>query len=166
MCKVIFNAFEEIKTLYESNENPAAFLSLVISVLAPWKKVQLLLEELDSWVDTSNRSDSSSQGPGVGVMTFQGAKGLEADVVCVIGLEDGIMPRRIEDKVHLAEQSRLMFVTMTRAREELHLFHARTRSAGIMFRSIHKKGAPPDINPSCFIKAIPDEHKEGIYHKV
>ena len=56
-----------------------------------------------------------------------------------------------------------MFVSMTRAIEELHLFHARKRPGDIMFRSIYRKGKP-DIQRSRFIDSIPDEHKEIEYH--
>jgi DNA helicase-2/ATP-dependent DNA helicase PcrA len=97
-------------------------------------------------------------------MTLQGAKGLEAKVVCVIGLEDGVLPRSDADENALAEQSRLMFVSMTRAIEELHLFHARKRSGGLIFRSPYKKGKPSDISRSRFLDHAPDEYKEDKYH--
>jgi superfamily I DNA/RNA helicase len=52
---------------------------------------------------------------------------------------------------------------MTRAIEELHLFHARKRSGAIVFKQIYKKGKLPDIQPSRFINSIPEEHKENKY---
>ena len=97
-------------------------------------------------------------------MTFQGAKGLEARVVCVIGLEDGIIPR-VSDADKIEEQSRLLFVTMTRAINELHLFHARKRSGNIIQRSIYNKEARPDLSRSRFIDAINKEHLEECYHR-
>ena len=63
-------------------------------------------------------------------MTLEGAKGLEADVVCVVGMEDGTMPNESGDR-GLDEYSRLMFVSMTRAKAELHLFHCRKRSGSV-----------------------------------
>jgi DNA helicase-2/ATP-dependent DNA helicase PcrA len=98
-------------------------------------------------------------------MTLQGAKGLEAKIVCVIGLEDGILPSFGANEKDLAEQSRLMFVSMTRAIEELHLFHARKRSGSIIFRNPYKKGAKPNIKRSRFLEHIPNEHQEIRYHR-
>ena len=60
-------------------------------------------------------------------MTMQGAKGLEARTVCVTGLEEGALPNARATAARLAEQARLLFVAMTRAKCELYLFHARTR---------------------------------------
>ncbi|MFZ1981935.1 MAG: 3'-5' exonuclease [Smithella sp.] len=91
-------------------------------------------------------------------------KGLEAKVVCVVGLEEGVIPRKAEDE-NLPEQSRLLFVSMTRAINELHLFHARKRAGNIVFRSIYKKGGePPDISRSRFLDALNKEHYETCFH--
>lgn len=165
LCKAIFSALEEIICMSKADEATADFMAKIITKFAPWKKISSLLDEIDSWVETSARSDNAAQGPGIELMTFQGAKGLEADVVCVIGLEDGIMPRDTGETARIAEQSRLMFVSMTRAKEELHLFHARNRSAGVMLKPLYSKGKPPDIKPSRFLDSIPSECKEIVYHK-
>jgi len=164
ICKNLFTVFEEMKSLYDSNDDPATFMAKTITNFAPWKKIQSLVDEVDSWIETSGRLDNTVQGMGAELMTFQGAKGLEADVVCVIGLENGVLPKKDINDDQLAEQSRLMFVTMTRAIEELHLFHARNRSAAVMLRPVHKKGKAPDVQISCFVDAIPNEHKEDKYH--
>jgi superfamily I DNA/RNA helicase len=101
---------------------------------------------------------------GVRIMTLQGAKGLEAHVVCVLGVEEGAMPRADDDSNQLAEAARLFYVSATRAKDELHLFHARTRSGGIVFRNIYKEGKPPDLQPSRFLDYIDKTHKEDKYH--
>jgi len=161
----LFSIFDEFKKFYEVDNTPADFMSKVITQLEPWKTVCSLLDEIDSWVETSEKASGSGKGRNVALMTFQGAKGLEAEVVCVIGLEEGNLPQPTSSAEHLAEQSRLMFVTMTRAKEELHLFHARTRSAGVVLRPVHRKGMLPDIKPSQFLDVIPAEHKETRYHR-
>jgi DNA helicase-2/ATP-dependent DNA helicase PcrA len=158
----LYDSFSQLKKLSDEDADPATFMSKVISQISPWKKIKPLLDEVDSWIETSGRLDKSGRGEGIDLMTFQSAKGLEGDVVCVIGLEEGKLPRPDSD---IAEEARLMFVAMTRAIEELHLFHARNRSASIMHRQIHSKGKPPDISPSEFLEAIPKEHKRMQYHK-
>ncbi len=71
-------------------------------------------------------------GPGsVELKTMRKAKGLEADIVMIVGLEDDIVPSPISDDV--AEEARLFYVSMTRAKEKLYLFHSYKRPRGISF---------------------------------
>lgn len=65
----------------------------------------------------------------VSLLTLHASKGLEFGVVFIVGCEDGILPLRFgpADETDLAEERRLLFVGMTRARERLILTHARRR---------------------------------------
>lgn len=154
-------AFTEIRMLYDKDV-PSDFIKRVVELLVPWKENKQFLDEVNAW--TQEMKSQSQEVPSVKIMTFQGAKGLEDDVVCIIGLEEGLLPRDgNEDEI--AEQSRLMFVSMTRAKEELHLFHCRKRSSSIMYKAIYKKGEPPHLNRSRFIDVIPGEHVENEYRK-
>ena len=164
MYSLIFSAFSDLISLYNKTKDPASFVAQVINTLAPWKQTQSFLDEVDTWVEALGEWASFGQGPDVQLMTLQGAKGLEAKVVCVIGLEDGILPRPESNEKEFVEQSRLMFVSMTRAIEELHLFHARKRSGSLIFRSPYKKGKPPDIQRSRFLDHVPEEHRVERYH--
>jgi DNA helicase-2/ATP-dependent DNA helicase PcrA len=164
LYQMAFDKFSEVLALYNNTDDPASFVAQIINTLLPWKHIPGFLEEVDGWVESSALLSGRSQNTDVRLMTLQGAKGLEANVVCVIGLEDGVMPRSDADENALAEQSRLLFVSMTRAIDELHLFHARKRSGGLIFRSPYKKGGPPDINRSRFLDHIADEYKEDKYH--
>ena len=65
----------------------------------------------------------------VTLMTMHNAKGLEYDTVFIIGLEDGVFPHmRAIEAGDLEEERRLCYVGITRARRELYLSHARSRS--------------------------------------
>ena len=65
----------------------------------------------------------------ISLLTLHAAKGLEFPVVFLTGCEDGLLPLRwgAIDEAALAEERRLMFVGMTRARQRLILTHARKR---------------------------------------
>jgi superfamily I DNA/RNA helicase len=82
--------------------------------------------------------------------TMKKAKGLEADVVIMVGLEDDIVPNprsdlveesrlfyvsitRAKEKLYLFEESRLFYVSITRAKEKLYLFHSYKRPRGISY---------------------------------
>ena len=65
----------------------------------------------------------------VTLMTMHNAKGLEYDTVFMIGLEDGVFPHlRAIEAGDVEEERRLCYVGITRARRELYLSHARSRS--------------------------------------
>jgi DNA helicase-2/ATP-dependent DNA helicase PcrA len=65
----------------------------------------------------------------VTLMTLHAAKGLEFPVVFMAGLEETIFPhsRALYDQNEMEEERRLMYVGMTRAREELYLLCATSR---------------------------------------
>ncbi len=57
--------------------------------------------------------------PRVRIMTLHSAKGLEADNVVIAGVADQLMPGLSEDSNDVAEQKRLLYVAVTRARDSL-----------------------------------------------
>ncbi|HEY0673914.1 MAG TPA: UvrD-helicase domain-containing protein [Longimicrobiales bacterium] len=85
----------------------------------------------------------------VTLMTLHSAKGLEFKHVFIVGLEEGILPHsRSLDDNQLAEERRLMYVGITRARDRLSLSYCRQRKRG---------GSVLDVLPSRFIEEIPAE---------
>jgi DNA helicase-2/ATP-dependent DNA helicase PcrA len=87
----------------------------------------------------------------VAVMTLHAAKGLEFPVVFLPCLEEGLLPheRSRENEEELEEERRLLFVGMTRAKDELHLSCSRLR----LFR-----GQTRYCVPSSFLGELPQEH--------
>ena len=63
------------------------------------------------------------------LLTMRKAKGLEAQVVIIVGLEDDVMPNPRSDNIE--EEARLLYVSMTRAKERLYLFHSYKRPRNI-----------------------------------
>jgi ATP-dependent DNA helicase UvrD/PcrA len=79
-------------------------------------------DEVDTWDPRADR---------VSLLTLHAAKGLEFPVVFLVGCEDGLLPLRFGPQptpAETAEERRLFFVGMTRARSHLFLTHARRRS--------------------------------------
>ncbi len=74
---------------------------------------------------TNNREPSDA----VTLMTIHTAKGLEYDIVFLVGLEEGLFPhsRSILDPSQMEEERRLAYVGITRARHKLFLSYARSR---------------------------------------
>lgn len=70
-------------------------------------------------------SDAQTDSGKVRLMTIHSAKGLEFDVVFLVGLNEGIFPsRQTKNQAAMEEERRLAFVAMTRAREALYLSEA------------------------------------------
>jgi DNA helicase-2/ATP-dependent DNA helicase PcrA len=65
----------------------------------------------------------------VRLMTIHNAKGLEFRVVCVPGLEEGLLPHAssMDDEDDLEEERRLFYVALTRGKDRVHLFAAQSR---------------------------------------
>ncbi len=67
-----------------------------------------------------------AQNQNIHMLTIHQAKGLEFEVVIILGLESNIFPScKINQKQYLEEERRLMFVAMTRAKSHLIFTHTR-----------------------------------------
>ncbi|MFN8075850.1 MAG: ATP-dependent DNA helicase UvrD2 [Kineosporiaceae bacterium] len=68
---------------------------------------------------------------GVTLASLHAAKGLEWDAVFLVGMSEGLMPISLaEGWAALEEERRLLYVGITRARQDLHLSWARARTPG------------------------------------
>ncbi len=104
------------------------------------------LERVSLVADADDIPDA--EGGVVTLMTLHTAKGLEFPVVFLTGMEEGVFPhaRSLDDPKELAEERRLAYVGITRARSRLYLTSAAVRSAW---------GAPAQNPPSRFLDEIP-----------
>lgn len=84
------------------------------------------------------------------LLTMHAAKGLEFSQVFIVGLDDGILPhsRSFDEPEEMAEERRLLYVGLTRAKDRLYLVRADQR--GIF-------GSTEETIPSRFLKDIPEE---------
>ncbi|MBN1695085.1 UvrD-helicase domain-containing protein [candidate division WOR-3 bacterium] len=97
-----------------------------------------LKTDIDSW----SRTDS------VNLMTLHNTKGLEFDVVFIVGIGEGLLPHyRSIKEGNTEEERRLFYVGITRARKKLFLSYFLTHGAGW--------GSTRSILPSSFLKELP-----------
>ncbi len=117
-----------------------------------------LVADADEVPDEAVADGATGQGAGdstvgdagvVTLMTLHTAKGLEFPAVFLTGLEDGTFPhmRSLADPLELAEERRLAYVGITRARQRLYVSRAAVRSAW---------GQPSYNPPSRFLEEIPE----------
>jgi DNA helicase II / ATP-dependent DNA helicase PcrA len=94
-------------------------------------------------------TDALESDRGVSLMTLHAAKGLEFRLVCVAGLEDGLIPHfNAAGDDDVEEERRLLYVGMTRARERLLLTACQRRRVA---------GRYQDQRPSPFLAELPAE---------
>lgn len=113
----------------------------------PWEEA---LTEFLSEIALYSDTDEVGSINGITLMTLHQAKGLEYETVFITGLEEGILPhmRSLEPGGDLAEEIRLAYVGITRARKKLYLLNTYTRR---IF------GASYNLKPSRILKTIPEE---------
>jgi DNA helicase-2/ATP-dependent DNA helicase PcrA len=95
------------------------------------QKQQPILDSLADFINSSalygidlanqSRQPIGNRGDAVKLMTLHAAKGLEFDRVFIIGINYGLIPLHLKTPAEEAEERRLFFVGMTRARDYLEL---------------------------------------------
>ena len=120
---------------------------LVAGAPEPDDSLPAFLERIALVADTDSLPAAGADV--VTLMTVHAAKGLEFDTVFLTGLEDGVFPhqRALGTPAELAEERRLAYVGITRARSRLYVTRAMVRS---------QFGKPEYNPPSRFLEEIPD----------
>jgi|TARA_B110000881_G_scaffold200805_1_gene199428 DNA helicase-2/ATP-dependent DNA helicase PcrA len=120
-------------------------LAELVGTAEEFESCEAFLEEISLVSDTDALDDQSQ----VTLMTLHAAKGLEFPYVFIVGMEDGVFPhlRALGDPNELEEERRLAYVGLTRAREQLYVSHAWSRT---LF------GSTQYNPPSRFLSEIPE----------
>ncbi len=144
---------EDPETFQDRKEN----VDELIGKAAEWEQeaespsLVKFLEEL------SLRTNVEEQNfvPSVKLMTLHNSKGLEFDVVFLVGLEEDLCPHINvkDDPKAIEEERRLCYVGMTRAKRKLYLCSAIYR---------YMWGNPRFMRPSRFLKEIPAQYLNNL----
>jgi DNA helicase-2/ATP-dependent DNA helicase PcrA len=122
---------QSIKTSYEDlgEDKKEEFVKQLFVHSGIWANPSTLVRDLSSVIEVLR----SKRPVGIGLvqlMTMRRAKGLEADVVIIVGLEDDIFP---SPGRNIDEEARLFYVSITRAKERAYLFHSWRRPGNISY---------------------------------
>ena len=151
-CEVI-NVLSNIKKTYKQEKNPINLLTLINQELKIWKDIPGFKKEINSIISIIQSTNISGKS-NVRILTMKKAKGLEADYIFIVGLEDGILPQKKQKNID--EDSRLLYVAMTRAKKELYLLHSDKRDKKITKKqnTEWKKSRFINAIPSCYIEEM------------
>jgi DNA helicase-2/ATP-dependent DNA helicase PcrA len=110
------------------------------------KNLESFLEDV-TLVSDQDTLDASANVPTL--LTLHAAKGLEFPIVFIVGLIDGTLPhiRSFDDPEGMQEERRLLYVGITRAKDQLYLLHTINR---------YTFGYSEPAQPSRFLADIPD----------
>ncbi|MFO0705210.1 MAG: UvrD-helicase domain-containing protein [Candidatus Andersenbacteria bacterium] len=111
----------------EEGEDRFQNIKELMTVAGERESLEDFLEQVALVSDIDALNDSHQA---ITLMSVHAAKGLEFRRVYLVGMEEGIFPhaRSLIEPRQLAEERRLCYVAMTRAKESLTLVHADTRT--------------------------------------
>ena len=132
-----------------------------------------LAEFLDHAALVSDADDYDERAR-VTLMTLHSAKGLEFNVVFLVGMEEGLFPHKLslDDDAGIEEERRLCYVGMTRARDRLALSWARQRrmygrdSMEGSRRSRFLDEVPTNLLENCKRPSVKSSHNLGKCRKL
>jgi len=150
--KEVADILEAIKKAH--TKDFGEFLRLVQKHCKPWPSRKAFFDEMKS-IERSKKRPSQSGLHTVRIMTMQNCKGLQADFVFIVGLEEETLPRGQSDE-EVSEDARLLFVAITRGIDVVHLFHARLREGAVTFNE-----QSYGLKESRFLKNLPGKRQ---YH--
>lgn len=142
--------FDNAESRIEDLQQMAIFAAQYDSVHALLEELLLLGELYGQDVGRGGGADDDGDSPVV-LSTIHQAKGLEWHTVFIIHLLEGFFPspRALDEASGEAEERRIFYVAMTRARDELYLSYPIIRPGGY--------GAAVVQQPSRFLQELPEE---------
>lgn len=161
--KILTNLILEINYkdfLIEENNSEKAVMfklkgiSILCDMLRKWEQNYFNKDSsIETWINRillNDKDEDSENQTSVNIMTMHASKGLEFDIVYLVGIEDHIIPSQRsleEDPKNIDEERRLFYVALTRAKQKLIISSAKNRTRGSQIIQ---------SSPSRFINEIPE----------
>ena len=121
-------------------------LKALVGFAQRFDTMQDLLAQVVLLNGEAGEKQADANAEAIRLTTIHQAKGLEYDVVFLIGLADGMFPgRRAIEAGDVEEERRLFYVAVTRARNELYLCYPKVMTKG---------GPPALLSPSRFLAEV------------
>jgi DNA helicase-2/ATP-dependent DNA helicase PcrA len=152
--KKLVEVITTLRNAHELKTDIIRFISEAIDKLKIWRNIQSFSEELNSAIEEIKNLTIPSGECSVRILTMKKAKGLQADYVFIVGMENNILPRENASDADKQEDSRLLYVSMTRAKKELYLLHSETRDRDITKVEIGQRSEFIDVIPPQYIEEI------------
>ncbi|MBU0975030.1 ATP-dependent helicase, partial [Patescibacteria group bacterium] len=148
----VTNYIDKFKRDTEENIAKKENVDELLNVAAQFDNVSQFLENIALIQDNqfADKGDPNENSHYVNLMSLHSAKGLEFEVVLMVGMEDGLLPhsRSLMDNEQMEEERRLCYVGITRAKSCLYLTYSRSR---------FQYGANISAMRSRFIEDIPQQ---------
>jgi len=149
LVRQVVNVSGLLNELRQQTKTPEAYQHRArnLEELAHWFERKLQgnsAAELAAQLALMSRHDDDDSGNQVRLMTLHAAKGLEFPTVFITGCEEDTLPHK--ESVNIEEERRLLYVGMTRARQQLCLSYSKTSS---QFRELKR------LRPSRFLAELP-----------
>lgn len=115
-----------------------------------------ILAELETWKPAEKEEEDvqpvqPADRPSIRLTSFHGAKGMSAQHVFILGLEEGRLPSKRTAIKSL--EVRKIIVALTRTRKQCHILYP---------RNTFKKGTHKTNRPSVFLEWVKDSRKESL----
>lgn len=166
-----FNIFKEYEEDLEPEriENIHAFFDMLSQFEAEYinlEGVELIYEfllDLSLFQEKNNYVEKTKQEESLIISTIHKAKGLEAKVVFIIGVAEGILPsnKKNHQSDLLEEERRLLFVAMTRAKEFLYISFNKSFSF-LIYNNFEESSFLKKLTKSNYVRVKIEMSKDAI----
>jgi DNA helicase-2/ATP-dependent DNA helicase PcrA len=130
---------DKIVTILGFEKSPA--VQQFVGSLVRFKTLEAAVKHLEAIAETRFYDPSADA---ITLLTIHASKGLEFSHVFLVGVEEGILPHSRAD---VAEEKRLFYVAVTRAKERLDILHTMRRASAPAELSRFVSGLKPSLLP-------------------
>ena len=130
LCRLLWDKYLKAYFKAENDEFIDEFLEAV-DKFADWAELKTYICNIRRQANKMAKLASDPTADYLRLMSIHSSKGLEYKFVFIVGAVDGILPDLSHDAVNMAEENRLAYVAVTRAKEALSISYYKEHDAKI-----------------------------------